>query len=157
VNRYWKPYRTILASLALILTLTGCGGTAATTAAPAPATIAPSQPQSVSVKLSSFKIEPSAVTAKAGAITFDVTNGAPDVQHEFVVVKLDKAGADLPYDAAANEIDEAKVNSPGEVPELDPGAKGSITLTLAPGNYLFLCNIAAHYKSGMVTTFTVTP
>src|SRR5438128_653319 len=134
--------------LALALTISGCGGTATTpttaaTAQPtAPATqpTAATQAQTIAIKLKSFAIEPSALTAKAGAIQFDVANTASDIKHEFVVIKLDKTAAELPFDATAAKVDEERVTSPGEVDELDPGAKGSVTLTLEPGNYAFICN-----------------
>jgi uncharacterized cupredoxin-like copper-binding protein len=43
----------------------------------------------------------------------------------------------------------------GEVAELDPGAGGSLTLTLPPGKYVLACNLPGHFDSGMWTVLTV--
>ena len=45
----------------------------------------------------------------------------------------------------------------GETQELQPNASKSIQLTLAPGNYLLVCNVPGHYAAGMVLAFTVAP
>jgi len=44
----------------------------------------------------------------------------------------------------------------GEVPELDPGKSGTLSVSLQPGTYLLLCNQPGHYEAGMWTVFTVT-
>jgi uncharacterized cupredoxin-like copper-binding protein len=49
---------------------------------------------------------------------------------------------------------------PGEVSDIQPGKSGSLTLTLAAGKYVLLCNRVdgsiSHYHEGMHTDFTVT-
>ena len=94
--------------------------------------------------------------AKAGKITFDVTNNSKDTIHEMIVMQLDAAGDALPYVAAENTVDEDKAGDKGEVSELDPGKSGSLTVELKPGKYLLICNVPGHYASGMWTEFTVT-
>jgi len=37
-----------------------------------------------------------------------------------------------------------------------PGASGWVTVTLAPGQYELVCNLAGHYTAGMYTQLTVT-
>ena len=93
--------------------------------------------------------------AKAGVVTFKVTNNSKDTIHEMIVMQLDKAGDALPYIAAENRVDEDKAGDKGEVSELDPGASGSLTVALQPGKYLLICNVPGHYASGMWTEFTV--
>jgi uncharacterized cupredoxin-like copper-binding protein len=44
----------------------------------------------------------------------------------------------------------------GEVPNLDPGMFGSLTLDLKPGNYAVLCNVPGRFMNGMWKTFEVT-
>jgi len=37
-----------------------------------------------------------------------------------------------------------------------PGASGWVTVTLAPGQYELVCNLAGHYTAGMYAQLTVT-
>ncbi len=94
--------------------------------------------------------------AKAGVVTFKVTNNSKDTIHEMIVMQLDKAGDALPYLKNENRVDEDKAGDKGEVSELDPGKSGSLTVDLKPGKYLLICNVPGHYASGMWTEFTVT-
>jgi uncharacterized cupredoxin-like copper-binding protein len=52
---------------------------------------------------------------------------------------------------------EDQVKMLGETDELQPNATKSIELTLAPGNYLLVCNVPGHYAAGMTLPFTVAP
>ncbi len=94
--------------------------------------------------------------AKAGVVTFKVTNNSKDTIHEMIVMQLDKADDPLPYINAENRVNEDKAGDKGEVSELDPGNSGSLTVALKPGKYLLICNVPGHYASGMWTEFTVT-
>ena len=94
---------------------------------------------------------------KAGQVTFDATNWSRSVVHEMLVVAVDSPDAPLPYDFNKQTIVEDQVKMLGETDELQPNASKSIELTLAPGNYLLVCNVPGHYASGMVVPFTVTP
>ena len=96
-------------------------------------------------------------TVKAGTITFDVTNWSRSVIHEMLVVAVDSANAPLPYDYAKQIVVEAQVKSLGETGELQPNQSKSISLDLAAGNYLLLCNVPGHYAAGMEIPLTVTP
>lgn len=92
----------------------------------------------------------------AGEVTFQVVNNSADIEHEMLVAALPDMSAGLPYveDIARvdEEIDGANL---GEVPELKPGATGSLTIRLKPGTYALYCNISGHYASGMWTILTV--
>lgn len=39
---------------------------------------------------------------------------------------------------------------------IEPGALGWVTVTLAPGRYELVCNLAGHYAAGMYTELRVT-
>jgi len=52
---------------------------------------------------------------------------------------------------------ESKVESLGEVEELQPGTSGQPTLELKAGLYLLACNQPGHLHAGMWTKFTVNP
>lgn len=92
----------------------------------------------------------------AGEVTFNVTNDSEVMQHEMLVVPVADETVALPYSEDAMAADEEAAGSLGEVPELDPGATGSLTLTLSPGKYLLFCNIPGHYAMGMWTLIEVT-
>jgi uncharacterized cupredoxin-like copper-binding protein len=92
----------------------------------------------------------------AGAVTFEVRNDSAGIVHEMIVAPLPKDGAELPFGEAEDEVDEDAAGSLGEVSELDPGESGSLTRTLAPGEYILFCNVPGHYRLGMWTTLTVT-
>jgi uncharacterized cupredoxin-like copper-binding protein len=43
----------------------------------------------------------------------------------------------------------------GEAGDIKPGQTKKVTLTLKPGKYVLLCNLAGHYKAGQYAAFTV--
>ena len=96
-------------------------------------------------------------SAKEGPVTFNVTNWSRSVVHEMLVVAVDSPDAPLPYDFSKQIIPEDQVKALGETNELQPNASKSIELTLAPGNYLLVCNVPGHYAAGMVLAFTIAP
>jgi uncharacterized cupredoxin-like copper-binding protein len=119
-------------------------------AARASRTAAPAAPvRSLSVGLKEFKVLPSVARAAAGKVTFHVHN-AGTVKHEFVVIRTDKPAASLLKGSSASE--KGKV---GEIPGLNPGKSGSLSLHLAAGHYALICNQPGHYKAGQHTDFTV--
>src|SRR5437870_12478612 len=102
--------------------------TAAAVAA-APATRSSEDPSTVTAKLSEWKVELSAATVTAGAVTFTVTNTGT-IPHAL------------------------EVEGRGEERETDviqPGSTSTLTLTLAPGTYDVYCPVRAdsHNAPGM--------
>ena len=73
-----------------------------------------------------------------------------------IVVSVAEPHAALPYDRKDDRVDEAKIKDLGEAPDLRPGEKKTLQLTLKPGNYLLICNQPDHYKTGMGTSLVVT-
>ena len=102
-----------------------------------------------------MKIAATPAFAKAGDVTFEVTNNSKDLIHEMILVKLKDKNTALPYVAADSKVNEDAAGHLGEVSELDPGKTGSLTLKLEPGTYMLFCNIPGHYMAGMWTTVTV--
>ncbi|MGE5170509.1 MAG: plastocyanin/azurin family copper-binding protein [Rudaea sp.] len=95
-------------------------------------------------------------TVPAGKVTFRAVNESKDLVHELIVVRTDAARSALPYDDKHKEVIEKRIHHLGEIPDLKPGAKGTMTLDLKPGPYLVICNQPGHYKAGMVAALTVT-
>lgn len=96
-------------------------------------------------------------TVPAGEVRFDVTNASRSMSHEMLVVAVENADAELPYDPATGRLDESRMQVLGEADDMSANATKTLVLTLAPGTYLLLCNLQGHYAAGMVTLLTVTP
>jgi uncharacterized cupredoxin-like copper-binding protein len=138
--------------------VTGCGtaNSNANQSSPPPAakkTAAPAAPSSgpITADLSEFKIAPSATSAGAGPVTFDVTNKGK-LPHELVVLKTTKAAAALAKSGTSRLPETGHM---GEVSTLKPGASGKTTINLKPGHYVLICNLPGHWTAGMREDLTV--
>ncbi len=111
---------------------------------------------STNSSIKAMTIKTDAKDVRAGRVIFQVSNDSKGLVHEMIVVSVANRLAPLPYDRADNRVDEAKINDLGEAPDLKPGEKKTLQLTLKPGNYILMCNQPNHYKSGMETRLVVT-
>jgi uncharacterized cupredoxin-like copper-binding protein len=111
-------------------------------------------PKKIDVSLTSYAIAPSADTMNAGDVTFTITNNATDQAHEFVVVSTDLAANSLPLDDNG-DVDENQITVVDEVEDLQPGSTEDLSVNLAAGHYVLMCNQPGHYKQGMYLDFTV--
>jgi uncharacterized cupredoxin-like copper-binding protein len=116
----------------------------------------------IKATLTNFKIELGSSTAKSGEVTFDIKNNGPSV-HEFVVFKTDLAPDQLPTteENGVTIVDEegAGIEAIDEKEDIAVNASTTLTVTLAAGKYVLLCNRpqdGGHYEQGMHTAFTVT-
>ena len=98
-------------------------------------------------------VDPS--SAPSGDLTFSVHNDGPSV-HEFVIFQTDLAPDELPT-ADDGTVDEAGegVEHVDEIEDIAPGTDGTLSVSLDPGSYVFICNLPGHYAGGMHTAFTV--
>ena len=130
--------------------LAGCSGPAATPAE-----------TKVDVTLQEWNIGPSAASVAAGTVTFTATNTGPEDEHELVIIRTELGARDLPTKAdGAVDEEGAGIEALGEIEEFAVSGTESITIDLAAGNYVLICNIVdaegdAHYQMGMSTAFTV--
>ena len=116
----------------------------------------------VDITLQEYAIIPGAASVPAGSVTFNVTNAGPDEAHEFVVIKTDLAPDALPTGKDGSVDEEGEGVAPqGEVEDVAVGDAPTLTLDLAAGSYVFICNIVdtetgeSHYQQGMRVGFTV--
>jgi uncharacterized cupredoxin-like copper-binding protein len=117
----------------------------------------------VKVTLAEFSVTPDKTEIAAGSVTFEVTNNGPDDVHEVVVIQTDLAPGALPVDSTGT-VDEAGggMEVKGEIEDIAVGSSETLTLELAAGSYVLICNIytesehEAHYSEGMRAAFTVT-
>ena len=139
---------TVVAAMALGSIIVGCGsaGTSSAPSAEAPPA------GSLGVSLVEWSVVPASTSAAAGTVTFDVSNDGTQV-HEFVVVKTDTAADALTV--VDNKIDESVLTPVDEIEDIAVGATPSLTVDLAAGHYVLLCNIETHYEQGMHADFDV--
>ena len=134
-----------LAALAIALALVA-GACAETVAA-----FQPGEVQLV-VEMTDYKVITNVATVPAGETKIGVRNRGSQ-PHDLVVLRTDLAPDKLPYDSGRARADE-----PGFVvrtKELRAGGTAAVTATLAPGQYVLICNVAGHYGLGMRTSLRV--
>lgn len=142
-----KRWKYVVAIVALVpLALAACSSKEASNEAGGASQVA--------TTLDDYAIRLAETTLSAGDVTFKIENvGA--TEHEMVVIRSDVAIEDIPV-----EGDEANEEGPGmtpigEVEGVQPGETTELVLTLDPGRYILLCNLAKHFGRGMVTEIQV--
>jgi uncharacterized cupredoxin-like copper-binding protein len=113
---------------------------------------APAVAGAVAVDLNEWTVASTPATASAGSVTFNVANKGAQI-HEFVVVKTDLKADALPV--VDNKIDESTLTPVDEIEDIAAGATPTLTVDLAAGHYVLLCNIETHYSQGMHADFDV--
>jgi uncharacterized cupredoxin-like copper-binding protein len=136
--------RNLILLVAVVnLLVAGCGSAATPTPAGG----------SVSATLKEWGFDLSSSTASAGTIKFDIKNEG-EKTHEFVVIKTDTAADGLPV-TTDDEVDETAFTPVDEVEDVTAGSTATLTVDLAAGHYVILCNLTGHYAKGMAADFTV--
>ena len=146
-----KGVRWLSVAWVLALLAAACGGGNGTDQG----TTAGSGATTVNVELKDFAITPEVSSATPGEVTFSATNAGPS-EHELVVIKTDIAPDQLPVESGAAEETGTDLEAIGEIKEFASGGTESATFDLEAGNYVLICNIPAHYESGMAVGFEVT-
>jgi uncharacterized cupredoxin-like copper-binding protein len=124
-RRMWVGVVVLLASLVAV----SCGGGGGKPSGEQPS--GPSAAAGVAVTEKEWSITFSTAALKAGPVKLTVKNEGT-IEHDFV-------------------IKEASV----EVDGIQPGQSKDVSVTLKPGTYTVLCNIAGHAEAGMTTTIKV--
>lgn len=132
--------RAALAMLGMVALVSACSST---TAGPV---------SDIKATLADWSIDFGGATGKAGSITFTVNNTGANV-HEFVIVKTDLKADSLPV--SGDTVDESAFTPVDEIEDIESGASGTLTVNLAAGHYVVLCNIEEHYSKGMHQDLTV--
>jgi uncharacterized cupredoxin-like copper-binding protein len=148
--------RLVLVTLGLVTV--ACSSSSTTSASPSGS--APTSGESnrdVSASLKQWSVTPS-TTPTSGSVTFTVSNDGT-IAHEFVVLKTDTQAADIPlgkFEGEPNRINEDTAGTNvGETGDMEAGTTKTLTIDLAPGHYVFLCNLPGHYQAGMHIDVTV--
>ena len=104
----------------------------------------------LAVDLGEFFVKPMRSTTAPGETTFVLRNtGSAD--HEFMVIPVSKVRGSV----AAMSGDELHQIAVAAVHDLKPGTRKEVSVELAAGQYLLLCNLPGHRASGQSTKLTV--
>ena len=152
-----NPGLRVIAGLSIVaLASVACGG-GSPTAAPTAA-----GPTTVKVTLQEWSVIPAPASVAAGAVTFEVVNNGPEDIHEFVIIKTDLDPGALPVDSTGSVTEDgAGMTVVDEIEDIPVGQTQELSVTLAAGKYVLLCNIysedeqESHYKMGMRVAFEV--
>ena len=150
--------RRVTAALATIALLLAAACAAPNSTAPASsapvASIASTTPAggAVTATLKEWAIEVRAPATKAGTVVFNVRNEGK-VPHDLVVIRTDLAPGALP--TASGLIEETKLSIVGRTEQLTPGDGKRLSVDLAAGKYVLVCNVIGHYNSGQFAALTI--
>ncbi|MEZ2354157.1 hypothetical protein [Caballeronia sp. RCC_10] len=110
--------------------------------------------ETIHVALRDDSIRTDAGSAKAGRVTFKVTNEAnSNTAHEFVVLKTDTDEARLRV--RNGQVTESRFRKIGELEDLDRRSTKRLSVTLSPGHYVLICNRPGHYEMGMHSSLII--
>jgi caa(3)-type oxidase subunit IV len=112
--------------------------------------------QVIDVREVSFRIHLSQDHANAGKVTFHIVNGADDMLHEFIIFKTDLSPDELPTDPMTGAVNEDALTIIKAEEDIPPSNSRDITVSLAAGHYVMICNLPGHYQQGMRVEFAVT-
>ncbi len=124
-RRMWVGVAVLLVSLVAA----SCGGGGGKPSGEQPS--APSTGAAVTVSEKEWSITFSSAALKAGPLKLTIKNDG-SIEHNFI-------------------IKEANL----EVDSIQPGKSKEVTVTLKPGTYTVMCNIAGHAEAGMQTSIKV--
>lgn len=103
-------------------------------------------------ELRDYSVNLSVSELKAGPVKIGVRNRGTQ-PHDFLVIRTNVAPDQLPYDAGRAKATEDGVV--GKTRDLRAGGTAAVTVTLEPGSYVVICNVAGHYQLGMRTALKV--
>ena len=119
----------------------------------------------VNVDLNEWTVSPDPASAAVGSVTFNAANSGTE-DHELVIIVTDLSPEALPAKADGSVDEEgAGIEVIDEIEEFAVGTSESLTVDLAAGNYVLICNVVmemedgethVHYAEGMHAAFTVT-
>ena len=76
--------------------------------------------------------------------------------HEFILIQSDQPADQLPTDDATGRVKEDAVTIITSAEDIPPSQSRNVTVNLAAGHYVIVCNLPGHYAQGMRVDFNVT-
>ena len=108
----------------------------------------------VSVVLDEYTLEASPTTSEPGRVTFDAGN-VGKIEHELAVLRTALGPGDLPVKDGEVQTSARGLTLAGKTGRIRSGRSSILAVTLQPGAYVLICNVPAHYQSGMHAGFRV--
>ncbi len=110
----------------------------------------------LTVNQKDFAITLGRATIGTGELTFVIHNAGPSA-HELKVFRTNLPETQLPTNASGdvNETGPGITRVAATPTTTGPGGTQQLTATLAPGRYVLICNLPAHYRLGMHTVLVV--
>jgi hypothetical protein len=111
----------------------------------------------VTVRAKDFKLTVSQPWWPAGKLSVRFVNDGPET-HELLLFAAPGNSADaMPMRPDGDTVDEDSplLRSLIDEPGTPPGGSKTVTVDLAPGHYVVLCNMSGHYMAGMWQDVTV--
>jgi uncharacterized cupredoxin-like copper-binding protein len=111
-------------------------------------------PSVVKFKMVEWDIIPQNASKSHGPlpkVTFVVKN-AGKLEHEFVVIRTNKAAGQL---AKAGAEEAPEKGAVGEIGSIPSGKTKKLTLKLGRGHYALICNLAGHWNNGQFVDYYV--
>ncbi|MGE5376154.1 MAG: hypothetical protein ACM3XO_13940 [Bacteroidota bacterium] len=68
--------------------------------------------------------------------------------HEFLLIQTDLPADQLPTDESTGRVNEDAVNIITTAEDIQPSQSRNITVNLAAGDYVIVCNLPGHYQQG---------
>jgi uncharacterized cupredoxin-like copper-binding protein len=134
---YWSGLGGLAAAVLACLGLAACGGSHTSARAGKTFTVAEHD----------FHIE-APTRLESGTYTIHVANdGATD--HELIIAPTKNGSLPLRPDGLTIDEESLESSEPGSLEPGSPGARRVLKVHLAPGRYVFFCNMEGHFMAGM--------
>lgn len=108
----------------------------------------------ISVVLDEYTVDAGKTTAGPGEVTFEAGN-VGQIEHELVVLRTDSDPEDLPVKDGRVQTDARGIELVGNTDRIKAGGSQVLEVALTPGAYVLICNVPAHYQTGMRAPFRV--
>ena len=108
----------------------------------------------VSVDLDEYTLEVDPASAEPGRVRFEAGN-VGKIEHELAVLRTALAADDLPVKDGEVQTSTEGLALAGKTGRIRSGQSVTLGVTLRPGAYVLICNVPAHYQSGMRAGFGV--
>ncbi len=110
----------------------------------------------IRVTLDEYMVSLGRTTEQPGEVTFTATN-AGSIAHQLLVLRTERDADELPVRKGVVTLGAEGIDVEGEIPIVAKGDSNTLSLSLRPGDYVLMCNIASHYENGMWASLRVTP
>ncbi len=102
----------------------------------------------VSVDLDEYTLDVGSAAAESGRVTFNARN-VGRIEHELVVLSTTLEPDKLPVKDGEVQLSAPGSFVAGKTGRIQSGRSATLGVTLRTGSYVLICNVPAHYQSGM--------